>query len=798
MKKKNKVKILTFLVAGAIGTAALGGGLMLGGIKAGAVTYEPSRIFTAEKSASVGTDSDDDTLMAFTLPDSGSVSFKRDLALKWYDGKDAAKYLTMKFALKDTNFEKLTLTFEAAPSMAMKEKKATNTVVFEKANGKVTVKVNDGQATELSDEALKADIELSLAETDEENTAGEGEFFVLLNESYIGTFTNVGANFAEYSSTASSTPMVPFAFTAEMPEGAEGDSATTKILFKELNGQSFELDEDKKIADTAKPVLVVNDSISSFALGTPFSLDYEVIDVLDTSVTKMMEYYQYNPDDFSEDSTKEPEYETLTTSTYFMDTPVYKEKGMEYISVRFKLNDDTFSGDDNAATYELVWYAEETEKPTEDSKIEYIRADRNTEGPDYTCIVRDNEGNHELDGDGNSVLDEANQAYLGYQEAVEEAAKDVYAGTNSYVYLPSPIGLITDNDTGYKNLKYNIYYKTQTSDSPASSTGISYEDLKLAVGSTGLYEFKITASDKAGNEMYCYVDGYRTKVTSDNVWDIEAIPSFTFSISNCGISVEEPDGSDNTDSGFIDVTYTLSDFTVVGIDGHSSEYGLYYFDTAAFRKQYPDTDFSDSDFSLIKFSELKENADLSKVEDDDYLNYYAGLYAELLSKRLGLNITADDLMKPNSDGEVILREIEPYDDTIDEDKHPDVWKESDNKYYWYPSSKSFKPQEQGVYIVLAVFTDAELSGEKAAAYQAVSVNAKEDTIKGETQWLKNNIVSVVLFSIAAVMLILIIILLVVKPSDETLEDVENGKKKKKKSKKDKKSELEKLDEDEKK
>lgn len=119
--------------------------------------------------------------------------------------------------------------------------------------------MNDGQATELSDEALKADIELSLAETDEENTAGEGEFFVLLNESYIGTFTNVGANFAEYSSTASSTPMVPFAFTAEMPEGAEGDSATTKILFKELNGQSFELDEDKKIADTAKPVLVVND-----------------------------------------------------------------------------------------------------------------------------------------------------------------------------------------------------------------------------------------------------------------------------------------------------------------------------------------------------------------------------------------------------------------------------------------------------------------------------------------------------------------------------------------------------------
>ena len=54
----------------------------------------------------------------------------------------------------------------------------------------------------------------------------------------------------------------------------------------------------------------------------------------------------------------------------------------------------------------------------------------------------------------------------------------------------------------------------------------------------------------------------------------------------------------------------------------------------------------------------------------------------------------------------------------------------------------------------------------------VEVASEKDVIKGETEWLKNNIVSVILFSVAALMLILIIILLLVKPSDETLEDVD--------------------------
>lgn len=47
---------------------------------------------------------------------------------------------------------------------------------------------------------------------------------------------------------------------------------------------------------------------------------------------------------------------------------------------------------------------------------------------------------------------------------------------------------------------------------------MSYDGLKLAVSTAGMYEFKILATDKVGNSMYCYLDGYKTKVTSDTIW----------------------------------------------------------------------------------------------------------------------------------------------------------------------------------------------------------------------------------------------------------------------------------------
>ena len=94
----------------------------------------------------------------------------------------------------------------------------------------------------------------------------DGEFGVNLTvgeeTKSIGTFTNVGANFAEYTASK----MSPLSISAEIPEGALADAATTKVTFTELNGQSFsgvELENNEYyVKDNAAPVLVVNEDVS--------------------------------------------------------------------------------------------------------------------------------------------------------------------------------------------------------------------------------------------------------------------------------------------------------------------------------------------------------------------------------------------------------------------------------------------------------------------------------------------------------------------------------------------------------
>lgn len=806
--KKYKTKVLTFLLAGALCSAALGGTIAvsdrLSASAAEGITYTPSRIFTAANSATVEADGENEAQLAFTFTSAGTVAYRRDLALKWFaetgtDGAVEANYLSMTFSFKDTAFSEFSLTMETSPASAVKDDKAVNKIVFENADGGLVVKVNDDETGVALSGGILAnttdDIVLTLSETDGDTPAESGEFFVLINGTVVGSFENVGANFAEYFSTSSSTPMVPLLFDAEFPEDAEAD-AETVVLFKELNGQSFAL-TDGSISDTAEPVLVVNDVVTSFALGMPFSLDYEVIDVLDSSVSSDLEYYQYDPTD------EEASYENLSTSVYFFDTvytvgegedavtsSVYAEEGMEFVSVRFTLEDENFV-DDEAAVYYLSWYATETVKPASpahDEDLEYIRVDRNETGPVYTGIYNDDENKT------TTVTEEGETVFAEYQARVEEAAADVNAGSNSYFYLPSLRGLIADDDTGYANLQFTIYYKTSSSSSASTSSDLDADELRLSVSTAGLYEFKVSAVDKVGNATYVYQDGHKTEVDEDTIWDIEEIPSFTFSVYNAGLTVEDEEDS-RRDTGYIDTTYSGgTDFTVTGISGYGEQYGLYYFDTVEFQNRY--SAFAVSQLSDVTFETLKEMEQADVSEDkmqrlrDDAVGYYAELYAQAIADNLGLDISGADLLS-DENGTPIMRRIEEYDSTIDEDDFPDEWAASDNKYHWDADAQSFRPQEQGTYVIFAVFNDSELFGDYAAAYTAVSVDADRDVIPGETEWLRNNIASIVLFSVAGVMLIIIIILLLVKPSDESLEDVDaaaaaaakKGKKAKKTKKK---------------
>lgn len=783
MKRKNK-KLTTLMLASALCAATIGGVAFATPVSASAeVTegmYALSDVFSV-KSAEI---KPEENKTAFSFSDNGAVTFRRDLAFKWYEDKNNAKYLSMQFAFKDVNFSSVSFVVESASAWATEEEKASNTVKFTNDNGAIFASVLNGTVEgEKKEVAVVAGqaftLSLKVGEAD-------GEFGVALavadGETIdLGSFTNVGANFAEYTYEK----MYPLVINADMPDDAAEDKKNTVLYLTEINGQKFDnvTTEDNKayVTDTAAPVLVVNEEVNGFLLGTQFALDYEKVDVLQSSNLKdSKEYYQYNPTD------EEKEYKELTTSIYFMDTAyekdgvktsVFEQEGKEYVSIKITLEDKVFKeeeGDNAKKTIDLSWYA--NNKETIDG-VDYILLDRNTAGAEYSHLV----ANDETKTNDKKNQTEFNASYEAFQKALTTAAKDVYAGSNSSIYLPSVKWLINDNN-GYRNLKFTISYKKPTSSSASTSSSLSYNGLKISVTDEGQYEFKIFAVDKANNTMKYYLDGELVSVTSSNVWDIEEIPTFKFEIKNQGLKLDlDKNGASETESSkketeHVGEKYTLSDFTIVGATTLKKDYALYKIN----EEKAKAVNLKASDLTKVKYSELREKLVANKAWEtlkDDYFDAYLTAYAELLAAQLKV----EDVQKVKD----CFESIDEFDSRIDEEKHPEQWKNSDNKYNWTAASKSFTAVEEGSYVILADYSESELPLQRAAAYKVVLVETEVDKTKGETaSWVEKNIVSVILFAVAGVMLILIIILLLVKPSDETLEDVDA--KAAKKAEKDKK------------
>lgn len=806
--KNQKKKLLTLLLAGVLGTAAFGGGIAASyTVDAADSTYSMSTIFTTSKATLSKNTDEGEGEFKMELSNDGKVSYTRDLALKWYAKNEntvEAKYMSIDFSLVGTNFTELVFTFEASSLTATKDGKAINKVVFTKDGDNVKVGVND--STTLYDVDVTKKLNLSLAEVG----AGADEldsFAVVLSAEEgdtqtIGAFTNIGVNFAEYDTTEK---IYSFAVTAK----TEGDNKAS-LLLHNINGQSLTLNADSKFVDSAAPVLVVNEDIDGYVLGTAFALDYEVIDVFDRTVSKTLQYYQYDPDDAAaakkefDESTdadkkmKEPEYKALSTTTYFYETnyevadtdassTVFKKSGgLEYVSIRFELTDDGAQ----KSTYYLDWYLDKAKVNVDTSvfpettgytDLDYVQVyANNEEGATYTFLTLD-----ETDPEDLKNTFTANQAYNDFVDALAALEKDeegnllLSAGEGSYLYLPSMKKMFEDNG-GYSNLKFTISYKTTSSNSAKTSSGLSASALKLEVTEAGIYEFKVFAVDKAGNNMKYYLDGELVDVTSSNVWDIEEIPSFSVKVAHKGLKIEE--GSKKKETEVLYNTYDIPTFDIIGSTDAKTEYALFYVDQSKIENTLV------SKLSEVTYSEIATRANTLKNEGVEEKGF------ELYKLAYAVEVTGDkdsarDLIKN------AFVEIEEYNDKIDEELHEEEWKNSDNDYKWDPSARTFIPQKTGLYVVLAYFVDPDVAAYDAAAYMVVSVDAKADVIKGETEWLKNNIVSVILFGIAGVMLILIVILLVIKPSDETLEDYDEPVKKQKKSKKADKDEeaLEELD-----
>lgn len=777
----NKVKarfitIISFFALLAV-TLGLAIGSVVPAVRAGAATvYSPSSVFSAGTSGEVGAsakEGDDPSFVEFTLKDGGKVHFRRDLALKWYraektepaegeesetpalpaDPKGVAEYFSMTFQFPSVAFETFTIAFESAEENISKDAKATNSLVFEYAADKLTVAVKNaeqqGEDFEI-EESMRheianaaGDISVAFAETE---ACKIGEFAVLVGGEEVGKFTNIGGYFMEYRSAASSTPNTPVTFTAELKE-AEGETAQTeqKVLMKELNGQTFELDADGKVVDNADPVLVLNEELYAFSLGQRFNLTYEAIDVCDDSVTVSRSYYMYDSEKVSPSlgDTGDTHYKTLTTSTYFM-PPNDKESEEEYVSVRFKLDDGP-----NIVYVNLCWYAvqdaleemkgaeeKDGEETVEGRNFTYIKVNRVTGGPVYKGVTTNDEKQENETSEASSAAAEA------YQTAVTKAAEGVSAGSGSYIYLPSLRGLVSSEYTDYRNLRFSVYYYKESQDSSASAssqTSLRYNALKLEVDQMGWYKFRVLVTDASNNALKLYDNGELVEVTSSNIWDFECIPEFSFYIDYDGATVEDPgEQSQGSRNG----SYTFENFKIIALTGYETEYELYFFDTS----KVP------SGTKLPSYSSFVDNA--KQYVEETYKDALVG--------------------------------IRTFNDEVEEDSAE--WDDTDNDYKWNPDSAlSFVPQKTGFYVLKVTVKDSGLPGYSTAGYQVVEVRNPVDTIPGQSQWLQDNVVSVVLFSISAVLGVIILVLLLVKPSDKSLDEVDlrklkGGKKTEKKEK----------------
>lgn len=855
MKKQNK-KLITLLLAGALCCSAAFGIANLQTVKTFAddtntettateATFELTKLFTT---GSLVKGKKQATLQ---LANNEEAGYKNAVALKWFDGskdqttdKYTAKYFTLKFAFADANFDEITLSMDTASSVASEKGKATNKIIFKNNNtdataeGKLVLTVSVLADGEDKTKAVKiADsLEVSLGEvltlslTESEACKYSDQFEVVFSGANVakahGLFKNVGANYAAYS-TEDEKEKYPLQFSATTKETAAStqekrEYEKTQIQLHELNGQKFDdVKEGDKVEDTAAPILVVNQEVKGFMLGSSFSWsnseksnivpEYMVIDVVKASLSStetVIEYYQYNPDD------EEIEYATLNSSKYFAKT-VYElngkrtsvfeqNNGEEFVSIRFTLSDDVYKKDGvnenkKPQEYYLTWYADEEalreqDAPTDPvTKQEYIVLNLKEEGAKFAMGSGANEA-YVIADDADKVNkylhkdDQGNPSYTteyagselekfvnAYNELLAGKASKIFAGNAAEMQFPTLEGLFYD-DNGYRNLAFTICYKTKNSGSSVGGSNLAYSGLKLSANTASVYEVKFFATDKADNKMKFYLDEELVEVTSSNIWDIDAIPTFTYEVKSQGLKIQNEDTQkaiNRTTTKALNETYTFSGITVVGAaEDQKSEFALYKLDLGAWNNLNLKTNALTSVTYYEIRKHIEDNNLLAKVGKKDaegniqyktYFDLYLDVYVTFL---------AEDLSRDKDTIKACFIRIEKYNARITEDDREwDLY----NKYEFQKNSNSsFKiADDGGVYIMFAdYYDDLKPTFSRVSAYKVIRAVEKADVIKGETQWLKDNLVSVILFSIAAVMLILIIILLLIKPSDETLEDVD--------------------------
>lgn len=801
---------LIFLIAASMGTYS---------VFARTVTIDGSNFFYANGDSSVRAYqeiSGDDTnyyTMFHYVSDEDNVTYRYNLAYHWYQAQEAdgngdidysagvEGWFNLTIGFDGYDFDRYVIKFQSQQYTETEDGVTTNYIVFVPDGAGsvycyITYDEDDCELTATELETLSASSsgneypKFSVTNSDglvnritiAFYAYSAGEYSVLVSDENgvegYGTFTNVGGTYAKRVNSTTNGVM-PLTFTAYLDEDNE-DASCDMVLFT-LNNQNFLLSDasavetgnddgdnetyytGSSVADDCAPVLCLEGNLSYVEYGEALDFDYVVIDVLASSPKSVIHYYvlsaeiynaavssgsaSYFLDDTTDDTTGESlfdktsddaDYLLVESTDPFLTDEIYNTNGDDgytvgcLVMVYVELTDVTSSTNNNATTnVYLNWYIDSADLANVEVNGEscgFIKALTDEQGATY--VARYNENGDESE--------EFNKLVENYQAEIDELAYDengniaLSAGSTSKIYLPAFTGFITDNLDGYEDLTYSIYYTIDGSQN--SSSSLSYNELSISLSSAGTYRFTIYATDSASNNMY-YIDadGELVEFTTSEVYDDEVkdyLPWFTFEVIYKGVTIEDP-GEQTT--GYVDSEYSVSSFEINGVsDYYTTAYSLYIFDRAAFIEETGES-LTYAEY-VANVQALFENTYLLG-EDGEYVNTRA--YFKEIKEYSSLNENDDD-----------------YDDFVD--------------YEWSSSSLSFIPQdENSYYLVKLTVTDTYYKNNVTVlSYMGIHVSAAADSYSGESDWLANNLASVILFSIAGAALIAIIVLFIIKPKDE--------------------------------
>ena len=745
---KKKIGILSLFVAFALCMAAL---CVSFDLRARAESNISSTgIFTTLGGAAASNEEYSDGVTRYLTYTTGdqdggdSVVLRKNVALKWYTFADAEnptvtdagteEYFSLEIGFKDTNFTDFTVALETTQMSMSKAGKTVNEIVFTPAEGGISVAVNGVEwKHDVIAEADMGNIRIELSEA--EDAVGYGDFIVSVGTSeedmvQAGTFKNIGRYYAQYASSSADTPITPLTFKANTEE------ANTVFEIRSLNGQSFELvDENNNVRDNVAPALVIDSEIRQLFLGEQVSIEYTAIDVCSSSVTTNRYYLvdgmpvKETGDDgtetevtpaFDEDG-ELAGYNDLASDKRFFETDFPENAAGGTLSIAFELTD----GNANDAYYFIEWYADDA--VLSEGHLRMVLAE--------TVDARPLSGFYTVNEDSSGTVTSVDETEFGdrieaYQTAVNDAAVtededgntvSIQVGSGAYFYVPSLKPYFTDATCGYTDMEFTVYYRKAGTDTQTVSG--DYDELRIPVETEGYYEFCVVPTNSAGNAMAGVFERggsyYYGDIETSNVWDAENVAVFGFTVKYNGAVIEEPE---EEEVGYVDVTYTVGDFEIVALSGYETQYSLYYF--------VPNDGVTVSSIDEIKAAEQADG-----------------------TNTLGT-----------------WRKINEYDADLE-----DGAEGNDNDYSWSPdSSLSFIPQETGFYKVEIEVDDKY--ADTVSAYKIINVTSQADIIPGTSDWLRENVLSVVFLCVGALCLVAIVVLLLVKPKDKATVEAERARK----------------------